>query len=241
MRYLCSCSYDGLQYYGSAKQPQKRTICGSLEEEISKILNKKTTITACSRTDKGVHANIFYFHFDTDKKIDTNKFKNSLNKLTPEDINIHTLEEVKEDFHARYNVKTKEYKYIINEGKYSVTKRNYELEYNKPIKLKQIKKAAKYLIGKHNFKSFTSDDEKENYIRTIKYIKIEKKDEIINIYICADGFLKYMVRNIIGLFLEINEGKKKIEDIPKILESENRTTLGIKAKPNGLYLNKVNY
>ena len=241
MRYLCSCSYDGLAFYGSAKQPNKRTVCGTLEECISKILNTKSTITPCSRTDKGVHANIFYFHFDTDKNIDESKFTNSLEKITPEDIHIFGITKVENDFHARYNVKSKEYIYIINQGEYSVTKRNYELEYNKSLNINLLKNASNYLIGTHDFKSFTSDDEKQDYTRTIEYIRIEEENNLIKISICADGFLKYMIRNIIGLFIDINENKKTIQDSPKILESKNRTSLGIKASPKGLYLNKVIY
>lgn len=241
MRYLCSCSYDGLLFSGSAKQPEKRTVCGTLEQCISKILNKETTITPCSRTDKGVHANIFYFHFDCNKEIETSKFSNSLNKLTPSDIFIRNVEKVNDDFHARYNVSSKEYLYIINTREFLVTKRNYELEYNKPINLELLKEASNYLVGTHNFKSFTSKGEKENYVRTINYINIVEEENLIKIYISADGFLKYMVRNIIGLFIELNENKKTLEDIPKILESLSRTSLGIKASPNGLYLNKVNY
>lgn len=241
MRYLCSCSFDGLLFYGSAKQPEKRTVCGTLELYISKILNKQTLIIPSSRTDKKVHANIFCFHFDTEQTLDPKKFTNSLEKLTPDDIHIISTELVDDDFHARYNVITKEYVYIINKGQYSVTKRNYQLEYNKPIDVEKLKKASNCLIGTHDFKSFTSDNEKENYIRTIKYINIENDNDLIKIYICADGFLKYMIRNIIGLLLEINESKKKVEEIPNIIESKDRRKLGIKASPNGLYLNKINY
>ena len=241
MRYLCSCSYDGYLFYGSAKQPGKRTVCYIIEESISKILNEKTKITPCSRTDKGVHANIFYFHFDTYKNLNTEKFTISLNKLTEKDIYIFNTKLVSDNFHARYNVKSKEYLYIINTGGYSVTRRNYEFEYNKPIDMKLLIKSSKLLEGTHDFKSFTSDSERENYIRTINYIKITKENDLIKIYISADGFLKYMIRNIIGLFIEINEGKKSIKDIPKIIEGKDRRLLGIKALPNGLYLNKVTY
>lgn len=241
MRYLCSCSFDGLLFFGSSKQPSVRTVCGTLETCISKILNNETNITPCSRTDKGVHANIFYFHFDTLKELNENSFTHSLECLTPEDIHIINTEKVNDEFHARYSVVSKEYLYIINTGEYSVTRRNYQFEYNTPIDMTLLQNAKNLLEGTHDFKSFTSDNEKTNYIRTINYIKIEKESTLIKIYINADGFLKYMVRNIIGLFLELNEGKKTIEDIPKILESKDRRELGIKASPCGLYLNKVNY
>ena len=95
--------------------------------------------------------------------------------------------------------------------------------------------------GKHNFHAFTSDTPIEECIRTINYIKITKEDKLVCIYICASGFLKYMVRNIVGLMLEINEGKKDIEIISKLFKDKNRSDNAVKASPEGLYLNKVNY
>lgn len=241
MRYLVNIKYDGTLFFGSAIQKDKRTINGELEKVLSKILNEKIKIIACSRTDKGVHAFNYFFHFDTTKIIDKKKILKSLNSLINNEIYIKSIEEVNDNFHARFNVKNKEYIYIINTGEYSPTKRNIELQYNKKINKSLIKKASKFLQGTHDFRSFTSDNEKENYVRTINYIKIKQKKEKLIIKINADGFLKYMVRNIIGLFLELNEGKKILEEIPNILESKNRQYLGIKAPGVGLYLNKVNY
>lgn len=241
MRYFANISFDGTNFYGTQVQPSKRTINKEIEDNISKILNEKIKIVGCSRTDRAVHANNYYFHFETEKKLDLEKFRHSLNSLTTGEIYIKNIKSVKDNFHARFDVKNKEYVYIINTKEYSPTKRNLELQYNKPLNIDLIIQASKHLIGTHNFKSFTSNNEKENYIRTINYIKIKKENGIVKIYINADGFLKYMIRNIIGLFLEINEGKKKIEDIPYILKKLDRTLLGIKVSACGLYLNKVNY
>lgn len=241
MRYLVCMSYDGSKYYGFQIQKDKITIEGELESILSKILNEPINIIGCSRTDKGVHANEFYFHFDTNKELNINKLIYSLNKLTDDSLYIKNIKVVDDTFHARYSVKDKEYLYIINMNEYSPVKRNIELEYNKSINIDLIKEASTYLLGTHNFKSFTSDNEKNNYVRTINYIKFENDNGLLKIYINADGFLKYMVRNIIGLFIEINEGKKSIEDINDILVSEDRTKLGITCSSQGLYLNKVNY
>ena len=123
---------------------------------------------------------------------------------------------------------------------YKPTLRNILLEYNKNIDVSKLEKASNYLIGTHDFKSFTSD-ERENTIRTINYIKFEKDKDILKIRINGDGFLKYMIRNIVGLFLEINEGIKSVSDVSKILESKDRTRLGKKTESSGLYLNEVNY
>lgn len=241
MRYLCEISYDGYLFYGFQRQKDKRTVCSLVEEVLRKVLNENILITGASRTDRGVHANSFYFHFDCEKVLDTEKLKASLNKLISNDIYFKNITIVNEDFHARYSVKSKEYIYVINMGEYNPTRRNYELEYNKKINIKLLKKASKYLVGEHDFKSFTSDSMGKNTIRRINYIKFKKNKELLIISIEANGFLKYMIRNIIGLFLEINENKKTPIMTKEILESKDRTKLGIKAPSSGLYLNKIKY
>lgn len=241
MRYLCEISYDGYLFYGFQRQKDKRTVCSLVEEVLRKVLNENILIVGASRTDRGVHANSFYFHFDCEKVLDTEKLKISLNKLISNDIYFKNITIVNEDFHARYSVKSKEYVYVINMGEYNPTRRNYELEYNKKINIKLLKKASKYLVGEHDFKSFTSDSMGKNTIRRINYIKFKKNKELLIISIEANGFLKYMIRNIIGLFLEINENKKTPIMTKEILESKDRTKLGIKAPSSGLYLNKIKY
>lgn len=241
MRYLCEISYDGYLFYGFQRQKDKRTVCSLVEEVLRKVLNENILIVGASRTDRGVHANSFYFHFDCEKVLDTEKLKVSLNKLISNDIYFKNITIVNEDFHARYSVKSKEYVYVINMGEYNPTRRNYELEYNKKINIKLLKKASKYLVGEHDFKSFTSDSMGKNTVRRINYIKFKKNKELLIISIEANGFLKYMIRNIIGLFLEINENKKTPIMTKEILESKDRTKLGIKAPSSGLYLNKIKY
>lgn len=241
MRYLCEISYDGYLFYGFQRQKDKRTVCSLVEEVLGKVLNENILIVGASRTDRGVHANSFYFHFDCEKVLDTEKLKVSLNKLISNDIYFKNITIVNEDFHARYSVKSKEYIYVINMGEYNPTRRNYELEYNKKINIKLLKKASKYLVGEHDFKSFTSDSMGKNTVRKVNYIKFKKNKELLIISIEANGFLKYMIRNIIGLFLEINENKKTPIMTKEILESKDRTKLGIKAPSSGLYLNKIKY
>lgn len=241
MRYLCEISYDGYLFYGFQRQKDKRTVCSLVEEVLRKVLNENILIVGASRTDRGVHANSFYFHFDCEKVLDTEKLKASLNKLISNDIYFKNITIVNEDFHARYSVKSKEYIYVINMGEYNPTRRNYELEYNKKINIKLLKKASKYLVGEHDFKSFTSDSMGKNTVRKVNYIKFKKNKNLLIISIEANGFLKYMIRNIIGLFLEINENKKTPIMTKEILESKDRTKLGIKAPSSGLYLNKIKY
>lgn len=237
MKYLINISYDGSQFYGSQRQKNKRTVLGEIDLVLSKIFNEEIKSIASSRTDTHVHANDQYLTFISSHELSDLKYR--LNKLLPKDIHVKNIRQVSDEFNVRYNVKNKEYVYKINMGEYNPFERNYVLQYNKKINISLLNKAKKYLIGEHNFKSFTSDNEKENYVRTINYIRIKKINNYVFIYINGNGFLKYMVRNIVGLFLEINEGRISLNDINDILKSEDRTKNGICVEGNGLYLNKI--
>lgn len=242
MRYLMTFAYDGTNYNGYQKQNNKNTIQDNIEDNLSKILNQDIRISASGRTDAKVHALNQKAHFEIDKELDLGKIRNSLNKLLNDDIYIKKIEKVSDDFHARFNVKSKEYIYKINIGEYSPFDRNYIYQYNKELDINKMIKASKYLIGEHNFKSFTKVDETDkNYVRTIYDIKFELKNDILEITYIGSGFLRYMVRNITGLLIEIGSDKRNIEEIEYILKSQDRTKSGITAVPQGLYLKNVNY
>ena len=241
MKYLIELSYDGSKFYGFQKQKAKETVQGDIESVLSKILNEKIKTTGASRTDRGVHAYSQYITFETDKIKDKNKFMNSINQLISDYIYIKSINVVKDEFSPRYDVVMKEYVYKINVGIYNPIEKDYVYQYNKNININLIKKAIKKIKGKHNFKSFTSDTEKDDYIKDIKDIKIVKEANYIYIYIKAKSFLRYMIRNIVGLLIDINEGKKAIEDIDKIFERENRSSCGRCIDACGLYLNRIYY
>ena len=246
MRYFMTFSYDGTNYKGYQKQPGKRTIQNTLEDILFKINGEQeVSVCATGRTDAGVHALNQKAHFDLNKDIEEEKLRDSLNKMLPEDIYIKKIEKVSEDFHARFNVKAKEYLYKINLGEYNPIEKNYVYQYNNRLDINEMERALKYLEGEHNFKSFTkSNDEIEDYVRTIIQTSITRDLKNINeitISIMGTGFLRYMVRNIVGLLIEIGEGKRKSEDVFEILASENREAAGKTAPPNGLYLKDVFY
>ncbi len=241
MRYLFNISFDGRDYYGTQVQKDKRSVCGEVNRVLSKILNEEVKVVPTSRLDRGVHANNFYFHIDTNKNIDINKIKISMNKIISKDIYVKEIREVSDKFHARYSVKSKEYVYIINTREYTPYMRNLRLEYNKKIDIELLKKASKYLIGKKDFESFTSSDSRNDYVREIKYIKFEEKDGVLKIYVRANGFLRYMVRYIVGVLLLVNEGKIKYNEVEDILNKKSKGSVSLKVIPNGLYLNKVEF
>ena len=241
MKYLVELTYDGSKFYGFQKQNNKVTVQGNIESALSKILNENIKTTGASRTDRGVHAYSQFISFETSKSLDKDKLLNSLNKLIDESIHIKNIKVVKDDFSPRYNVLMKEYVYKINVGEYNPIEKDYVYQYNKKINISLLKKAIKKIKGKHNFKSFTSDTEKENYERDIKNIIVIKNNNYVYIFIQAKSFLRYMIRNIVGFLLDINEGKKTIDDIDYIFKSEDRKVLGKCAPACGLYLNKIKY
>lgn len=245
MRYLITFAYDGSNYFGYQKQPRKKTIQSELEKALKTINNKSVEVHASGRTDAKVHALNQKAHFDLDIDITTENLKKALNSLLPDDIYVKNVEIVKDDFHARYNVKAKEYIYKINMGEYNPFEKDYVYQYNRLLNVIEMERALKYLEGTHDFTSFIKADvEQDDKIRTIIQTNLSRDPRDMNkitISFLGTGFLRYMVRNMVGFLIEVGEGKYKSEDVLKILESKDRTKAGITAKPEGLYLKDVYY
>lgn len=246
MRYLMTISYDGSCFSGYQKQPRERTIQGELEKALKEISGgKKITVYGAGRTDAGVHAIAQRVHFDLDKEITCEKLGKGLNSLLPKDIYVRKVEEVDEEFHARFSAIGKEYIYKLNMGEYNPLERNYVYQYNKKLDVTEMERAMKYLEGTHNFKSFTkSDEEKDDYVRTISQTNLIRDNKDINkitLVFVGTGFLRYMVRNMVGTLIMVGEGKIKSEEIIEILRKENRTAAGKTANAEGLYLKNVFY
>lgn len=244
MRYLMTFAYDGSNFFGYQIQKNKRTVQNEIEKALYKINgNKVVKIHASGRTDSGVHAINQKAHFDF-KDCDVNKLKNSLNKILSDDIYIKKIEVVNDNFHARFNVVKKEYIYKINVGQYNPCMRNYVLQLNKELNIDQMQNASSFLIGEHNFKSFTKanlENDKEDFIRTIYKIDIKKtKDEVV-IKFVGSGFMRYMVRNIVGVLLDVGLEKMNYKCVLDILNSLNRQKASITASAVGLYLNQIYY
>lgn len=246
MKYFMTFSYDGTNFAGYQKQPKERTIQKVMEDAIKEINGgKAVTIYASGRTDAGVHALNQKAHFELDKKLACDKLMRGINSLLPDDIYVKKVEEVSDDFHARYSAIGKEYIYKINLGEYDPIERNYVYQYNKKLDVVAMERGIKYLEGEHNFKSFTkTNDEILDYVRVISNTSIVRDPKDINkitITFVGTGFMRYMVRNMVGLLIEIGEGKRMPEDIMSILKEENRIYAGITAPACGLYLRNVFY
>lgn len=236
--------YDGTNYQGWQRQKNThQTLQEIIEKTAKRILQERVRLVASGRTDAGVHARGQVANFKTNAKIPLKNLKQALNSLLPDDIVITEVCEEDLKFHARFDAKSKIYRYAILNQRYpSALWRNFT--YFVPYKLdhKKMQKAARLLLGRHNFTSFQAADKApRDSIRKIKRIKISKEQNFIYIDIEADGFLYKMVRNIVGTLIKIGAKNQPAINIQKILASKNRRFAGPTVPGYGLCLLEVKY
>lgn len=245
MRYLGIVKYNGTPFCGWQKQTVSKL--PSVEEEIervlSKMLNSPIKIYGSGRTDAGVHALGQAFHFDSPKEIDSYKFVHSFNKLIPSDIVLVSLEQVSDDFHARFNAISKTYLYKIdNEKIANPFNKNFAYHLSQHLNVELMIEAAKLFVGEHNFQNFTSKEEDENnFVRNIFKIEIKTEGNFVNFELTGNGFMRYMVRMIVGTLIQVGLEKLTIEEVKKNLENKTRKPSSYKAPAEGLYLKEVCY
>lgn len=235
--------YDGAGYHGWQHQPWHISIQQTIKEKVEIIAKEKINLIGASRTDAAVHALAQAANFKTRSRMNENQWLKALNSLLPPDIAIKKVAIAPSDFHARFSARGKTYKYqILNQPIPSALCRNYVWHIPYPLKVNEMRKAAKFLIGKHDFSSFrASSCSAENPVRTIKKLTITKKDGFIKFIIEADAFLHHMVRNIVGTLVEVGMGRLPPDAIKTILHARDRKKAGRTAPPQGLFLVKVIY
>ena len=243
MRYKVTLAYDGNNYVGFQSQRNGLAIQDLIESALKVIFKEDIRIVMASRTDAKVHAYGQVFHFDSDKKKDPYKLKGSINALVPKDIHIIDIKYVSDDFHARYSVKEKTYEYLINIGEYDVFLNGYAYQCFYKLDIDLMKRGALLFLGTHDFSSFntTPYSVKENQVRTISEFKIIKNKNILKIRVTGDGFLRNMVRIMVGTLIDLGRGQKNIEDIEKMLEKPSKNTKRYNITGSGLYLVKIKY
>jgi tRNA pseudouridine38-40 synthase len=236
--------YDGTAYCGWQRQENGLTIQQVLEEAIQLITGEKATVIGSGRTDAGVHALNQVAHFKSNSRLPVINIYRGMNSVLPPDIVVKELEEVTDDFHAQHDVKSKVYVYkICNQRLRRVLGRNYFWFIRFPLDLEVMRKASRYLIGTHDFSCFcATGTHVKDRVRTIIDMEIKTcADGLIEIKLESHGFLKYMVRNIIGTLVEVGRGKRKPEEMKVIIESRNRKSAGVTAPACGLFLKEVKY
>ena len=247
MKYFAKINYLGTAFHGFQVQPGLRTVQGELCTALDCAFGIPCKVTGCSRTDAGVHANEFCITIENEGgTIPPEKLPVAVARFLPNDISLYYAEKCDGDFHPRYDVVSKEYLYrVINRNIFDPF--DYGRAWFVPRlidddRIDSMRQASKYIIGKHDYSCFMSPgSDVEDTVRNVFYIDIQKKEDLIEFKICADGFLYNMVRIIVGTLIDVAFCKIKPEDIENIISSKDRKKAGMTAPPDGLYLNKVTY
>ncbi len=236
--------YEGTNYFGWQKQPKGPTIQETIENALENITGEKIFLSGSGRTDSGVHARGQIASFNTESKIKAAKLQMGLNSILPRDITIIDAQDVDKDFHAQFSAKSKLYTYnILNRTHPSALLRKRSWYVPQQLDIDQMKKAAEFLVGEHDFKAFAqSGAEVKTTIRTVLSVGIEQADkDILEFNIEATGFLKRMVRLAVGTLVQVGKGRITPLDFSEILDSGEKTKFVYAAPAHGLYLEEVRY
>ena len=236
-------TYNGAAYHGWQVQKNAVSVCETLQKAIGKVCGGPVHLTGCGRTDAGVHAERYVANFRTDSRIPVDRLPYAINTHTPEDIAVREAVEVPEDFNAIGSCLKKEYTYrIYNSRLGNPFYVNRAWFYPKHLDETVLNRAAHMFVGTHDFRAVRSvGTETRTTVRTIYWCDVTRNGDLLELRVCADGFLYNMVRAITGTVLYAAEGKFAPEDIPAILESGDRTLAGPTVPPGGLYLTRIWY
>jgi tRNA pseudouridine38-40 synthase len=233
--------YDGTDFHGWQRIPGKNTIQGEIEKDLSLVLNEEIKINGAGRTDAGVHALGQTANFTLNKPFDLKRLQQALNKLLPDSIAIKKIIKVGDKFHSRYSARSKIYSYIIiNSNTPDPLEARYAYYYTSKLDVNAMKKAAKLLEGRHDFKAFSGDEDRDNTVRKVISVKVKTKGHKIRIDICGQAFLRKMVRIMAGLLFDVGRKKLSVDSVKKIMKGKEKlNALALPAK--GLFLIKVQY
>jgi tRNA pseudouridine38-40 synthase len=238
--------YDGTNFHGWQLQAKtlERTVQGVMQEAFSKLPGEHKNLKAAGRTDAGVHAVAMVAHIDTTTPIPNEKLVQALNAHLPEDVRVYNIETVSDDFDAQYDCSYRRYVYKMKLARDyfqgTALERGKVLFLYQELDVTKMQEAARFFEGKHDFASLATQEIRET-IRTVYLCKLEVNGREMNLHIVADGFLRNMVRAVVGTLLEVGEGKRTSNDIKRILESKDRGQAGQNVPPHGLYFVEARY
>ena len=242
--YKMTLSYDGTRFYGWEHQPTTdMTIQGKMESVLSLMVQSEVEVIGCGRTDAGVHAKnmVCNAHFDT--QLNTDEIRDYLNRYLPDDICVKEVRIASDRFHSRYNAIGKTYCYTCYIGDVKpVFNRKYVYVLDQKPDIQEMKKAAEYLIGTHDFASFCSNPRmKKSTVRKVDRIEIQKRGDLLTLTFHGSGFLQHMVRILTGTLLEVGFGKRTVESVLELIDVKDRKLAGFTAPAKGLCMMQVDY
>src|SRR5512136_739103 len=233
--------YDGTDFRGWQRQPEARTVQGVLEEGVRKVTQKRTVVHGAGRTDAGVHALGQAAGFRGAFKLSDEVLLRALNAVLPEDVRIFSLAEAPPDFHARRSARSKLYRYrIVLAPQPSPLDRRYVLHWPYPLRLGKMREAARIFARTADFTAFSSNRDRSP-VRTVTCSELRRTGGEIVYTIEASGFLRYMVRTIVGTLLEVGRGRMEPNEVEELFRSKDRSRAGATAAAKGLTLIRVDY
>ena len=239
MNFVIEIAYDGSKFFGFQRLNEEKSVQKALEEALTIINKQSVEVKGAGRTDRGVHANGQCVSFKLDVDIDANGLKRALNSLLKPYIYVKDVKEVNDNFHARFSVIKKKYIYKINLGEFNPQLEDYVYQSEYKLDIDKMKEVAKLYLGVHDFHNFVSGD-REDSTCIVYDIKFYEKDNILNIEFEGKSFYRYMVRNLVGMMIEVGRGKDDISRVKEMLESTENMP-GYTAPASGLYLEKIEY
>jgi len=237
-------AYDGTDFAGWQIQANDRTVQGVVEAGLERLLGEPVRVRVAGRTDSGVHARGQVANFTCDTRINTEAFRKGLNSMLGGAIVIRSCETVSESFHSRYDVIGKTYRYRIHNHQLPrAMGRQYHWHLRTSLDIEAMQTASSHLMGRHDFKSFEgAGSPRQHSVRKIVRAEwTQAGDHCLEFFITGNGFLRFMVRNIVGTFVEVGQGKRPAGDIPGLLAARDRSLAGPTAPPQGLCLMEVEY
>lgn len=242
-RWKVTCAYDGSRYRGWQRQTNANSIQEVIEATLTKLHKYPIEITASGRTDAQVHATGQVFHFDSEKEITPDHWKQAMNSMLPSDIRIQQVEKVEDTFHARFSAVSKRYDYLVSQEVDNPFLQNYMALIKQELDLEKMQECAKVFLGTHDFTSFTSAkiDPRKPRTKTITRLDVIQEGNHIRMIFEGSGFLRYMVRMIAQTLIEAGRQRISKEEIEEMLDKQDKHVCRYKAVPCGLYLVSVTY
>ncbi|HEX9653283.1 MAG TPA: tRNA pseudouridine(38-40) synthase TruA [bacterium] len=233
--------YDGTNFCGWQWQPRERTVQGTLQDAMLKLLGESPKIYAAGRTDAGVHALGQVANFNTATALDLDSIRLGLNSYFPTDVVVLRVEEVAEKFHARYSAVKRVYRYVISK-RFRAIARNYSWFCKYNLDLERMRDASRCLIGEHVFTAFCKENiEEPHYLSNVEGLEWTESDDNVILRISANRFLHSMVRIIVGTMVDVGRGRIQPGEVKNILDSRDRNRAGFSVPPQGLFLEKICY
>jgi tRNA pseudouridine38-40 synthase len=234
--------YDGTDFCGWQRQPQVRTVQGTLEHAIATVLRHPVQAWGCARTDAGVHAMNYAANFHTESDVATGRLLSGINGCLPDDVVVTAVMDAPEDFHARFSARARRYTYRITTSPTAVWRR-FAYHCHQTLDIDRMSAAATHLVGEHDFTSFTAQANEANPVCVLRALDVVREPEAgrIEVTVEANRFLFHMVRVIAGTLMEVGRGRMAPEHVAEVLRKKNRREAGPTAAAHGLMLVGVHY